>query len=389
MVAVGDLPRDELKARIEAAFASWRNDTPAPAKVDLGHVDPRRAAAAFAETEDHAPPGVQVCRVMDKDINLKEGVASRTRDFEEAVWQSALQQRLAALAGGASPPFVSAQVERDETFNAASATCITAMLRDQDWRSALNAVSAETRQAGQRCYGLTDDEYQAALKGLNAQVEAEVGQAPTMTGAQLAQSIVANLTQNGTFSTAEEDQRIGRLALAGLTREAVGTEFARVWSGAGRPLVLLISPQPQADAQVLSDWRSAEASPPPAPPAAHQGAAWAYSDFGPAGTVVSRDPVPDIGATRIAFSNGVRLNFKSSLNAQDRVEFRIRFGAGQQELAPTDLAAARLGATLLREGGLGKNDYQDTVRLCAGHFLRIRARGRPRRLRHRQRHPPV
>ncbi len=51
-----------------------------------------------------------------------------------------------------------------------------------------------------------------------AQVEAEVGQAPTMTGAQLAQSIVSNLTQHGTFSTAEEDQRIGRLALVDLSR---------------------------------------------------------------------------------------------------------------------------------------------------------------------------
>jgi zinc protease len=95
--------------------------------------------------------------------------------------------------------------------------------------------------------------------------------------------------------------------------------------------------------------------------------AWAYANFGPPGTVVSRDDLPDIGAARIAFANGVRLNFKPSQNAQDRVEIRIRFGAGQQELSPNDLPAARLGATLLREGGLGKNDFGDTVRLCEGH----------------------
>ena len=37
--------------------------------------------------------------------------------------------------------------------------------------------------------------------------DAKVGQAPTMTGSQLAQSIVSNLQNDGTFSTAEEDQR--------------------------------------------------------------------------------------------------------------------------------------------------------------------------------------
>jgi zinc protease len=77
--------------------------------------------------------------------------------------------------------------------------------------------------------------------------------------------------------------------------------------------------------------------------------------------------MPDVGATRIQFANGVRMNFKASQNAQDRVEIRVRFGGGQQELDPKDLPAARLGASLLREGGLGKNDYEDTLRLCEAH----------------------
>ena len=62
VVAVGDLPRDELKARITATFASWRNDTPAPKKPDLGHIDPARPTAALIETEDRAPPTLRVCR---------------------------------------------------------------------------------------------------------------------------------------------------------------------------------------------------------------------------------------------------------------------------------------------------------------------------------------
>jgi zinc protease len=365
VVAVGDLPLDELKSRIQATFGSWRNNTPAPPPADLGRIDPHRPSAALDIVQDHVPPALQVCRAMDKDQTLQEGVLSRTRDFDESLWQNVLAERLSALANGASPPFISAQVERDEMYDRAEVACVTVMLRDQNWRSALDAVSAETRRLA--LHGLTDEEYAIGVKALNAEVEAEVGGAPTMTGSQLAQSIVANLTTNGTFSTAEEDQRIGRLALAGFSRQKVNAEFARAWSGAAPPIFVLITQSAQSDAEVLRTWKAAEAAPPPAAPAEHQGRAWAYADFGAPGTVVSREELPDIDTTRIAFSNGVRLNFKSSQNAQDRVEIRIRFGAGQQELAAGDVAAARLGATLLRQGGLGKDDFEDTVRFCKSH----------------------
>ncbi|HTX50522.1 MAG TPA: insulinase family protein [Caulobacteraceae bacterium] len=365
VVAVGDVPPEELKQRIIAAFGSWRNPNPAPAKVDLGHVDPERRTAVLVETDSRVPPTLQVCRAMDKDPDEREGVDSRTRDFETGLWQTALSTRLSALANGADPPFVGAEVGRDPMFDAADVACVSISLRDDDWKRALAAVSAETRRLAK--YGLTEDEYEQGRKALVAQVEAEVGEAPTMTGAQLAQSIVANLTEGGTFSTAEEDQRIGRLALAKLTRDGVDAEFNRVWTDAGKPTIVLVTSQPQHEAPVLTAWKLAEAGPPPAPPAEHQGHPWAYASFGPPGTVVSTEPLPDIDATRIAFANGVRLNFKSSQNAQDRVEIRIRFGAGQQELAAKDLPAARLGASLLREGGLGKNDYEDTVRFCESH----------------------
>ena len=365
VVAVGDLPREELKARIIAAFGDWMNDTPAPAKPDLGHVDLKRPLAVMVTAQDKAPPTLQVCRTEDKDRTLQEGVVSRTRDFATALWQSTLDKRLSVLANSASPPFISAEVARDEMYDTAEATCVSATLRDQDWHTAMAAIAGEMRRLS--LYGLTDEEYQAGVKALNAQVETEVGQAPTMTGSQLAQSIVSNLTENGTFSTAEEDQRIGRLALKVLTREKVDAEFARVWAHASQPEIVLIEPTAEPQAAVLAAWRHDEVGPAPAAPAAHVGQAWAYSSFGPPGQVTSTEGLPDIDATRIQFANGVRMNFKASQNAQDRVEIRIRFGAGQQELDPKDLPAARLGASLLREGGLGKNDFEDTVRLCEAH----------------------
>ncbi|MFI4974573.1 MAG: M16 family metallopeptidase [Caulobacterales bacterium] len=365
VVAVGDLPRDQLKAMIVAAFGSWTNPTPPAAPVDLGRIDPHRATQALTLTDAHDPAGLQVCRMQAKDPPLQEGVQSRLRDFEQAVWQGVLDRRLSERASAARPPFLSAEVERVDVYNAASLGCVTAMLRDSDWRPAVGAVSAETRRMA--LYGITEEEYKTSVQALNASVEAEVGEAPTMTGAELAKSIVSNLTQNGTFSTAEEDQRIGRLALARLTRAQVDAEFARVWTRASPPVVVAILPQALDRAAVTQAWRVAQATPAPSPPAQHPGHPWAYASFGPPGTVVSRQPIPDAGAMHIAYANGLRLNFKTSQNAQDHVEIRIRFGAGQQEVAAKDLPVARLATSMLRLGGLGKNDFEDTSRFCEGH----------------------
>jgi zinc protease len=130
VVAVGDLSRDELKQRIVDTFGSWRNDIPAPKQPDLGHIDPTRPTAALIETADAAPPTLQVCRGANKDPDQQEGVVSRTEDFETALWENTLAKRLSALANSANPPFVTAEVERQEMFKAADETCVTASLRD-------------------------------------------------------------------------------------------------------------------------------------------------------------------------------------------------------------------------------------------------------------------
>ena len=120
--------------------------------------------------------------------------------------------------------------------------------------------------------------------------------------------------------------------------------------------------------------------PRPAPPPAAAGRTSRATpgptpSFGPPGQVVSREALPDIGATRIAFANGVRMNFKSSQNAQDRVEIRIRFGAGQEELGH----AGPAGRAARRDAAARGRARQERLR---GHRALLRGprlRFRPRR----------
>ena len=176
-----------------------------------------------------------------------------------------------------------------------------------------------------------------------------------------------NFLHNGTIDSVEEDYRVVSTALSRVTPERAFAEFHRVWSQSNGPLIVLVAGQAVPPEAVRKAWLEAQAAPKPTAPAEHANHVWAYTNFGPPGVVAHRERIDDIGASRIEFANGVRVNFKSIDNMQDKVFIRIRFGAGQAEIPDSESFTASVGALLLRSGGLGKNDFQDTVELCQTH----------------------
>ena len=368
IIVVGDGEPADFRRRIDAAFAGWRNPrTPTPAP-NLGRLDPRRPTDFLAITEAHAPSVVQVCRGRDRDPPQREGVATRTRDFANVIWTSALQDRLGHLAQGANPTFVQGGAGSDDTLESVVFTCLTLSPRAGDWQGALRTAATEMRRL--ETYGLTAQEYQSQVNQITASLIDGVNSTDTMPAPALADAILFNFNNHGTFSTAAEDRRIGEAALRRLSRDAVRTEFRRVWTQAGQPLIVVVSPTDVPLAQVRRVWTQAYAAAPP-PPRDVSTAAWAYTSFGPPGRPVTREAMDNPPFTRIEFANGVRVNFRQTQNAADRVEIRIRFGGGDQELAPADARVARVGASLFPLMGLGRNSYEDIARVCQGRLCDI------------------
>ena len=121
VVAVGDLPREELKARIIAAFGDWHERHPRagqarprprrPEAPDLAvMVDRAGQGAADAAGLPRRGQGPRPCR----KASSRAPATSRPRSG-----RSTLDKRLSVLANSANPPFISAEVARDEMFDAA------------------------------------------------------------------------------------------------------------------------------------------------------------------------------------------------------------------------------------------------------------------------------
>ena len=369
VIVVGDGDPQDFRRRIDAAFAGWRNPRPAPAPVNLGRIDPNRPTDFLNVAEPNAPGMIQVCRGRDRDPPAREGVATRTRDFSNLIWNGALQDRLGHLAQSPNPTFVQGGAGRDNTLESAEFTCLSLAPRGGDWQGALRTAATEMRRL--ELFGLTDQEYRSQVRQISASLVDGVNSTDTMPAPALADAILFNFNNVGTFSTAAEDRRIGEAALRNISRTSVRTEFRRVWARAGQPLIVVVTSTPVARAEIRRVWTAAYAATPTQPRDVAT-AAWAYTNFGPPGRLVSREVLSNPQFTRFQFANGLRVNFKQTQNAADRVEVRIRFGAGDQELAPADVPIARVAAGLFPLMGLGRNSYEDIARVCEGRLCDAR-----------------
>lgn len=369
IIIVADAPVEELKARVEKTFGTWKAAGPKPAKPDPGHIDATRAGDVTVLVNAHAPDSVQVCRGRDVDPPQRESITTRKRDLEDWAWNNALKNRLDRIAAGANPPFVQASIEAPVLYDTISFTCVAAATRDGDWKRAVKVISEETRRMDAN--GVTERETKTAVAEMHGILDATAGVADTQPAATLADSIQRNYVTGGTFSTAREDQRVGNLALARITPQSISDTFRRRWSGAGQPLVILTSATPIDLAQVRTAWTTAEAGPTPPQVAEPPQTPWAYASFGPKGQIVERTVDAKHDLVRVRFANGLRVTFKSTQNATDRVTVRVRFGQGQKEIPPDQMMTATLGGDLLQWGGLGKNTYDDTVTLCEGHLCEL------------------
>jgi len=369
LIVVSNEPIDEMAAQIARTFGSWRDATPTPVKPELGHVDAARGLSVTTQAEPDVASQLQVCRAMDKDPVRVEGVAFHMRDLETDVWTQVLKQRLIRLSETADPPITVAEVGRDELFDRAALTCVSLGVRNQDWRAAVKTAQVETRRM--ELYGVTPAEMEQTRAALQAALDAGLAGGNNMTQKARADLMLDNYLHGGTIDTVEEDYRIVSRALGRVTPERVNAEFHRVWSDANGPLIFLVTSSTVAPDEVRKAWRDAEQAARPAPPVDRASHAWAYTDFGAPGVVAHRQSLDDIAASRIEFANGVRVNFKALDNMPDKVFIRVRFGAGQEEIPASKSFVAGMGALLLRSGGLGKNDFQDTVQLCETHSCNL------------------
>jgi zinc protease len=351
LVIVGDGDSDALLKAAEAAFGSWAGRG-APGSRAKPAVLPQRGLDSFSRSGPSLPLAESACRVAPLDGPRDFSLERMRRETLSQIWVTILGDRAIQATTKAGSALLGAAPLVNRSLPDARVACLIAVPNQGKWREGLAEAQAELRRFAET--GPTAVEVQTAAEQLRSRIRGALYQSGTRATRELAHGIVEAELGRTPYLHPREAMRVYDLLVAGLTPQDVKSAFEADWSGNG-PLLVLTGPDEVSPAELTAAWRTNEAATPLATFADRETAAWAYWKFGKRGKVESRVAGPEF--TRLAFKNGVVLNFKQTDFQSGGVEIRVRFGHGERGLSVAERVPTMMAAGLFPNGGLGKMDF--------------------------------
>jgi zinc protease len=362
LAIVGDYPVEVLEAAVKKHFASWSGPEAPPEPV-TGPLDITRKGETDIYTDPALSERVRVWRYHPWQ-DRKDTIAERQQGLERQVGYNIINRRLAALARGADAPFRSAGFGVGDVFEDGRQTSLVISSADGEWRKGLEAAALELRTALE--FGFSQSEVNEQIARLRSSIEASARGADTRTHGALIGGALGLVANDRVPSTPQSALERFEAYANEITPESALAAVKRDSTALVEPLIRFEGrTAPTGGANGLrSAWRAAMAAPISAPDFSET-AEFAYSDFGPAGEIVSDTIDERLGLRLIRFANGVRLNLKQTDIREDQVRYRLQLDGGQLLNTREDpLKTALVGS--MPAGGLGEHSQDELTTILAG-----------------------
>jgi zinc protease len=298
-----------------------------------------------------------------------DSVAKRRRDIIDGLADAIVSRRIARLARNADATILGGGASSGEIFATAEQSAVTIGGKGDDWRSALMVAEQELRRALE--HGFTQGELDEQIANIATGFENAARQAGTRRSEALANALTGALEQDSVVTSPAWRLAMFNRLRPRLTLEAVQSAFRARWTGAN-PLIHVSGKAvlPDARAAILQALADSRAVPVAAleDPAT---AAFAYRDFGPAGTVAEDRRIRDLGIRTLRFANNVRLSIKRTAFERDRVRLSLRIGGGFLEFGNDKPGLALFMNSAFPAGGLAKHSYDDLQSMMAGRSVAL------------------
>lgn len=377
LVVVGDVDPDEIEAMIRdgfdieipgldvsqvEGFASWQARDDAPAHPDIGVVNPvdEERFGFFHDPE--------VFTLINIDVMVPGGPRADTSEnrllaTRRQLANAIVQRRLQTQINSGLSPLVQANLSYSGDFDLAHRAGLFAVSSPERWREGLGVAEQEIRRALE--HGFSQAELDEQLANTRTSVRNAVNAARTRPSTGLSNALWQSWLSRQVFNHPGWSAEWLEANESALTLESVEAAFRQMWGAApAQVFVALNEPLEGGEADVRAAWQESRNQDVDALDEAGSGE-FAYTDFGPAGEVVSTTHVEDLDIHQVVFANGVRLNVKQTDFEDNIIRVRADFGAGDLTPQPTPAAGSILGA-VFGGGGLEAHDRDELQRLFAG-----------------------
>lgn len=359
---IGDFDAAQVEQKIQARFGDWRKAEAEP-MPKAGPI----AIEAKNQTDIYIDPALSERVTISRKgtwLDEPDTLAQRQENLLRQIGYAIINRRLLSRTREENPPFRNASFGTGDVFKEARSTELEVDSVDGKWRRGMIEAAIEYRRA--MTFGFTADEVAEQIAIVRtAHANAAKGEA-TRSHAQLLGAAMALVMDGKVPDTPTNSLNRFEAFVPKITPEAVMTALKREAVPLESPLIRFQGrTQPVGNAKGLKSAWSEAISAPLRPLERKAAASFGYSDFGPAGQVVSDSVEPKLGIRTLRFANGVRLNLKRTELKQDQVLVQVSVDGGDM-LATKDQPLATRMVSVLAEGGLGKHSKDELDTMLAG-----------------------
>lgn len=359
VIIVGDLDAAKSVALIQAQFGSLTARGPARPEPVVGELPQRNEpAVAFLPVLNQAALQFEFNFVWERPIG-----PLRWRDLAQSNPQQAVAMlfalRLNRLKTGDNAAFASVDFSLGDTFRGYSEFAL-GFCPPNDWGKTLATIEQEMRRVIE--YGFTPDELANLKQGVGDFLLREAEDFSDNEPAPIAEAIVDAFKENRQYIDPPTRREQSMHILDHLTEEDCQTIFREIISH-GPPAIFVTGPSVQFPApEQIREVLTHSIRTPVSAPEKLQVLQFAYTDFGPAGTILRKEHDTELDLWKVEFANGVRLNLKRTSHEPGRVQYRLRVGEGRL-LEPPEQPGLNYWTSAWLFGGLGKHPWADILRL--------------------------
>lgn len=363
IIVVGPVDPAAVERELITKFADWQQPQPPLGDIDQCTLDTGRAMSAgrFNHPEisesvavrQHLPDGPRPDTVNRAMLELKMQIASAI--VTQRMSRRSREGDVPFLGGGVNFSLGICDKYASVGFGVAG--------KDGSWRKLLPFTEQIVRQAAE--HGFDDAEIAEQIKRFDAAYENNAKSEATESSMSIANGLVA--LDDDVYNSDQYRLLLWRQLRSFMTRAAISAEFSEWFGKLSAPQIFVTSKQETGLTQddILAAFNASRASP-VAAPVERAAKEFAYTDFGPAGTVVEDRRIADLGIRTIRFENGVLLNLKKTDFEDNRVRYSLRIDGGKLHFGRDNAVLAWLMSSAFVSGGLEAHDIEDLRSLLAG-----------------------